>query len=182
MELPSIIVDVRAELTALVERVLGRDGDEHAEAELLRQGQAAMPAIMDRFPGPITVDADRLALVTKGPISKDLAVRVSECGPLLRLIAGQRRVALPFVLKKIGDDDADHRFWATFLLTELVYAESAERKADQARITHDVTTLHDTVKKTSVSNDARIQRLRETLVEIELYHGANIAHPVARSH
>ena len=58
-----------------------------------------------------------------------------------------------------------------------VDAESAERKADQAKVLHDVTTLHDTVKKTNQSNEARIQRLRETLTEIELYHGANISHP-----
>ncbi len=126
-ELPSIIVDVGAELSELVDRMLAPGGDETAEAELLRQGQTAMPAIMSRFPGPITVDPDRLALVTKGPPLKELPVRVVECGPLLRLIAGQRRVALPFVLRATGEDDAEHRFWATFLLTELVYPESAER-------------------------------------------------------
>jgi competence ComEA-like helix-hairpin-helix protein len=58
-----------------------------------------------------------------------------------------------------------------------VDAEAAERKADQAKVAHDVSTLHDAVKKTTQSNEARIQRLRETLTEIELYHGANIAHP-----
>jgi HEAT repeat protein len=36
-------------------------------------------------------------------------------------------VALPFVLTKLDDAGADDRFWATFLLTELVYAEAAER-------------------------------------------------------
>jgi competence protein ComEA len=62
-------------------------------------------------------------------------------------------------------------------LSARVDAESADRKADHAKITHDVSSLHDTVKKTNQSNEARIQRLRETLTEIELYHGANIAHP-----
>ncbi len=126
-ELPSIIVDVRAELSTLVDRFLGSDGDEQAEGELLRQGQAAMQAIMDRFPGPIVADPERLAAITRGVPTKDPPIRVSECGPLLRLIAGQRRVALPFVLKKVDDETAENRFWATFLLTELVYPESAER-------------------------------------------------------
>ena len=54
--------------------------------------------------------------------------------------------------------------------------ESAERKAEQARLSHEVATLHDNVKKSNASTEARIQRLRETLVEIELYHGANIPH------
>jgi competence ComEA-like helix-hairpin-helix protein len=63
-----------------------------------------------------------------------------------------------------------------------VDAESAERKADQAKVARDVSTLHDTVKKTTQSNEARIQRLRETLTEIELYHGANISHPGGKGH
>jgi hypothetical protein len=126
-DVPSIIVDVGAELAELVERMLRAGGDDAAEAELLRQGQAAMPAIMDQFPGPIGVDASRLAAIGKTNASKELAIRVSECGPLLRLIAGQRRVALPFVLARLEEKDDELRFWATFLLTELVYPESAER-------------------------------------------------------
>jgi MshEN domain len=122
---PSVIVDVGAELAELVARVL-KSGDEAAEAELLRQGAAAMPALMSRFPGPITADPARLSALTKGNATKEAPPRVGECGPLLRLIAGQRRVALPFVLKKLDEKDDDLRFWATFLLTELVYAESAE--------------------------------------------------------
>jgi hypothetical protein len=74
-----------------------------------------MPAIMARFPGPTTVDAGRF---------NDPPSRVSECGPVLRLIARQRRVALPFVIEKLEDADADTRYWATFLLTELPYPEA----------------------------------------------------------
>jgi HEAT repeat protein len=33
-------------------------------------------------------------------------------------------VALPFVLAHVDDPDPDRRFWATFLLTELAYAEA----------------------------------------------------------
>ncbi len=62
-------------------------------------------------------------------------------------------------------------------LSSRVETESTERKADHARVSRDVSVLHDTVKKANQSNEARIQRLRETLTEIELYHGANIAHP-----
>jgi hypothetical protein len=117
---------VHAEFTTLVERMLASN-DEQAESELLRQGHSAMPAIMDRFPGPFTVDPERIAIFTKGVLPKEPSIRVSECGPLLRLIAGQRRVALPFVLQMLEGKDPDRRFWATFLLTELVYPESAEK-------------------------------------------------------
>lgn len=113
--LPSVIVNIDTEFLALVDRLVKDSKDEHAEAELLRQGQHAMPAIMARFPGPVTLAPSEV--VERGP-------RVSACGPILRLIAGQRRVALPFVLAQVDDADPDRRFWATFLLTELSYPEA----------------------------------------------------------
>jgi hypothetical protein len=113
--LPSVIVNVDAEFLALVDRLIKDAHDEHAEAELLRQGQHAMPAIMARFPGPTTLTIGEVA---------DRAPRVGECGPILHLVAGQRRVALPFVLTQVDDLDPDRRFWATFLLTELSYPEA----------------------------------------------------------
>jgi hypothetical protein len=74
-----------------------------------------MPSIMKHFPGPITIMRDTL---------DDSWPRVSECGPVLRLIAGQRRVALPFVVAKTESADTEMRFWATYLLTELAYPEA----------------------------------------------------------
>ncbi len=68
-------------------------------------------------------------------------------------------------------------------LSARVDAETAERKAEQARISRDVTNLHDHVKKSNANTEARVQRLREALVQIELYHSANIAHsPPAHAH
>jgi type II secretion system (T2SS) protein E len=114
-ELPSVIVDVDPEFRSLVDRFLKDPRDEQAHAELLRKGELAMPAIMERFPGPLLVDRAR---IDHGP------PRVSDCGPVLRLVAGQRRVALPFVLARLDDRDPDQRYWATFLLTELAYPEA----------------------------------------------------------
>jgi hypothetical protein len=115
--LPSVIVDVNEELVALVDKVIAAGADEAAESELLRQGQHAMPAIMSRFPGLTVVDRAR---------AEDGSLRAAECGPVLRLIAGQRRTALPFLLPLVGDGDPQRRFWATFLLTELPYPEVVE--------------------------------------------------------
>jgi hypothetical protein len=115
--LPSVIVDVSEELGALVDRVVSMGTDEAAETELLRQGQYAMPAIMSRFPGPTVVDRARV---------EDGSLRAADCGPVLRLIAGQRRAALPFVLPIVGDGEAERRYWATFLITELAYPEVVE--------------------------------------------------------
>ena len=113
-ELPSVIVDVDEAAGALVDRVVAMGSDEAAEAELIREGQKAMPAIMSRFPGPTVVDRARV---------EDGSLRAAECGPVLRLIAGQRRAALPFVLPIVGDGDPVRRYWATFLMTELAYPE-----------------------------------------------------------
>jgi hypothetical protein len=113
--LPSVIVDVSTEYVSLVERVLAGPDDE-AEADLLRGGGYAMPAIMASFPGPITIDPERL--------ESDPLPRVAECGPILRLVASQRRTALPFVLAHVQSSDPELRFWATYLLTELVYPDA----------------------------------------------------------
>jgi hypothetical protein len=110
-----VIVDVAGEYVGLVERVIAGP-DEEAESELIRAGGYAMPAIMARFPGPITVEVERLG---GGALP-----RAPECGPVLRLVASQRRTALPFVLAHMEDDDEGTRFWATYLLTELVYADA----------------------------------------------------------
>ncbi|MGO9714960.1 MAG: HEAT repeat domain-containing protein [Polyangiaceae bacterium] len=115
--LPSVIVDVNEELGALVDKVIEMGTDEAAETELLRQGQNAMPAIMSRFPGPTVVDRARV---------EDGSLRAAECGPVLRLIAGQRRAALPFILPIVGDGEPQRRYWATFLITELAYPDVVE--------------------------------------------------------
>ena len=119
--LPSVIVDVASEYVGLVDRVLaGAEGGsaDDAETELLRAGGYAMPAIMERFPGPVTIERH---LLTDGPMP-----RVAECGPVLRLVASQRRTALPFVLSHVEDPEVEKRFWATYLLTELVYPDTLD--------------------------------------------------------
>jgi hypothetical protein len=119
--LPSVIVDVGQEYVELVRRVVEREGegrDEDAESALTRAGGAAMSAIMARFPGPDALEPEKV-LAGKLP-------RVGECGRVLRLIALQRRTALPYVLACVEDSSAVRRFWATFLLTELAYVEALD--------------------------------------------------------
>ncbi|CAN5792989.1 hypothetical protein BH09MYX1_BH09MYX1_27200 [soil metagenome] len=114
--LPSIMIDMDQELLLVIDRIVaGKDDNGHGEGELLRQGRNAMPALMSRFPGPLAIS--RNELVEPYPKPRD-------CGPLLRLIAAQRRVALPYVVEEMRSGDSARRFWATFLLTELAYAEA----------------------------------------------------------
>jgi hypothetical protein len=116
-ELPSVIVDLDSELGEMVERVIRGEADELAESELLRQGERAMRVIMARFPGPVTFERVRIAGMTIPP-------RPSDCGPLLRLVARERKVALPFVLERLSHADPEVRGWATHVLCELPYAEA----------------------------------------------------------
>jgi hypothetical protein len=118
--LPSVIVaDTDPEVGAVVEKLVGGAVDEAAEGELLRKGERAMRSLIQRFPGPVTVDRARFA--TASPMSLP---RASECGIVLRLIARQRKVALPFVMEKLGAPEADVRGWATHLIAELPYLEA----------------------------------------------------------
>jgi HEAT repeat protein len=116
-ELPSVIVDMDRELAAIVERLAQGASDEQAEGELLRQGERAMRVLMAYFPGPLTFERSRIAITTPPP-------RPSECGPILRLVTRERKVALPFVLEKLSDQDTETRGWATHVLSELPYPEA----------------------------------------------------------
>ncbi len=125
-ELPSVIVDIDQELAAIVDRVVSGEADESAEGELLRQGERAMRVIMARFPGPVTVERERVVL-TGHP------ARASECGPILRLVARERKVALPFVLERLSDPNPEARGWATHLLCELPYVEAVPYALERLR-------------------------------------------------
>lgn len=124
--LPSVIVDRESEHRELVERLLQgtAGGDEEkkrareAESVLLRAGKEALTALMSTFPGPIAPEVERLEFAS--------FPRASECGQLLRVLAGLRQVALPSVLARLNDADERVRFWATYLLTELVYSEAVD--------------------------------------------------------
>jgi hypothetical protein len=116
-ELPKVIVNLDDELDTLVDRVLSDAADDVAEGELLRQGERAMRVLMSRFPGPVSLDRARIAIMASPP-------RPSECGPLLRLVVRQRKVALPFVIERLTAGDPEVRGWATHLLGELPYTEA----------------------------------------------------------
>jgi len=115
--LPSVIVDVAAEYASLIDRLVrGGSGSDEAFAELVKQGEQVLPAIVARFPGPLRVDRHR---------ARDLLPAASQCGPILELLVAMRRTALPFVTVRTTMPDPDIRFWATHVLGELRYPEAA---------------------------------------------------------
>jgi len=133
-KLPSVIVDLELEFGAMVDRVIAEQSEE-AEGELLRLGERAMRVVMSRFPGPLTVERSRIAEMERPP-------RPSECGPVLRLVVRERKVALPFVIERLEDRNPEIRGWATHLLCELPYVEA---------IPHILRRLRDTDPATRVS-------------------------------
>jgi hypothetical protein len=111
-ELPRVLI--RSDLVDQV--VAGGERGEKALGEILALGEAAIPSVFSRFPGPLTVDRNQAI--------GDLP-RPADCGPVLRIVAAMRRLALPFLAVRSADTDVEVRFWATYLLGELNYADVA---------------------------------------------------------
>ena len=111
-ELPRVLIR-----SDLVDQVIGGgERGEKALGEILALGEAAIPSVFARFPGPLTVDRNQAI--------GDLP-RPADCGPVLRIVAAMRRLALPFLAVRSADNDVEVRFWATYLLGELNYADVA---------------------------------------------------------
>jgi hypothetical protein len=101
----------------LVQRVIaGGDDADDALGEILEVGEAALPAVFSQFPGPLSVSRSQIEFGHAPP---------AECGPVLRIVAALRRLALPFLTARSADSDPDVRFFATHLLGELHYREVA---------------------------------------------------------
>ena len=111
-ELPRVLI--RSDLVDQV--IAGGERGEKALGEILELGEAAIPSVFARFPGPLTVDRNQAI--------GDLP-RPADCGPVLRIVAAMRRLALPFLAVRSADTDVDVRFWSTYLLGELNYADVA---------------------------------------------------------
>jgi hypothetical protein len=120
--LPTVVVDTHGEYAKLVAKVAANaDPDGAAETALVRAGRDALPALFEHFPGPLGpgLGADLLELP-----------RASECGPVLRVLARQRRAALQATTAELGSADRERRFWAVHLLAELPYLESVPDLVD----------------------------------------------------
>jgi hypothetical protein len=83
---------------------------ERAADALVRAGDAAFEAIMARFPGKLVVD--RFAPGAKLP-------PVSQHGPLLNFLVWRGDDSVGHVLPLLESEDAEKRFYATLLFTEI---------------------------------------------------------------
>jgi hypothetical protein len=124
--LPSIIVDVESDCLALLDRVMA--GDEQAEDLLLEMGESAAHVLAARLPGP-------LAPARPSQFAPGRPLVPSRSGPLLATLVHLGQAAVPAVVERSRDPDPMVRAWATRVLGELPWPESA--RAVAARIPDD---------------------------------------------
>ena len=114
-ELPSVIVDVAADCRAMLEQLLR--GDISAGDRLVAAGAPGVAVLVGAFPGPIEAPSSRRA-------NSGMA-RASDCGPVLRTLARIGEKAVPFLVVRTNDADAEVRGYATRLLGEIPSPDSA---------------------------------------------------------
>ncbi|HSU38627.1 MAG TPA: HEAT repeat domain-containing protein, partial [Polyangiaceae bacterium] len=114
-DLPTVIVDMAEDCKALLEQLL--QGDASAGDRLVAAGAPAIAVLVAAFPGPIEVPSSRRA--TAG------LARASDCGPVMRTLARIGQKAVPFLVVRTNDGDAEVRGYATRLLGEISGPESA---------------------------------------------------------
>lgn len=117
--LPSVIVDVAEDCKALLDQLL--HGDASAGDRLVAAGAAGIAVLVAAFPGPIETPSSRRP-------NAGLA-RASDSGPVLRTLARIGERAVPFLVVRTNDADAEVRGYATRLLGEIPSPESAHAVA-----------------------------------------------------
>jgi hypothetical protein len=113
LKLPTVIVNVDADIEVLVRRLI--NGDESTIDRLAPLGASAASVLVSHFPGPTKADSDRLGA----------PVPASQRGPVLRALARIGQPAVPFIAVRTSDADGAIRVLATLLLGEIPSADSA---------------------------------------------------------
>jgi hypothetical protein len=113
--LPSVIIDVAQDCKALLDQLLA--GDASAGDKLVAAGSAGVAVLVAAFPGPVEMPSSRRP-------NAGLA-RASDAGPVMRTLARIGERAVPFLVVRTNDADAEVRSYATRLLGEIPSADSA---------------------------------------------------------
>jgi HEAT repeat protein len=121
---PSPESEIGAQIISTLLDQLEQGGEtaQNAENALRTLGKPAVEALIARFPGRLRVDRH----ATRKPIPP-----VDECSSVLRGLAALGRPALPAVAPLLRHTDAEHRFYATYLFSELTYPEAVALVARQ---------------------------------------------------
>ena len=112
---PSVIVDMGDRVALAVDDLCrcGPDDEQPVLRELLAIGEAALPELTQRFPGPLWFDRHRPH--RRLPRGRDVS-------PIARAMVAFRERSAPYVASLLDDRDADVRFYATLLASEVPVA------------------------------------------------------------
>jgi len=120
-----VVAPARAPHEDLID-ALGNGGAAAQEAveKLPTMGNEAMDALIARFPGDVAL----------GFASSNSPLRpVSECSALLKALVGFGRDVVPAITHLLHHADSENRFYATFMLSELVFPEAIVALAARLR-------------------------------------------------
>ena len=110
---PSVIVDMGENVEALIVELTSTAPDEESNimARLLRLGDAVLPMLVRYFPGPLWFD--RRTPHARLPRGRDVSA-------IARAMVAFRERAAPYVASLLDGKEADSRFYATLLASEIV--------------------------------------------------------------
>jgi|GEM_PF-1330449 len=110
---PSVIVDMGENVEAMIVELTSSAPDEESNimARLLRLGDAALPTLVRYFPGPLWFD--RRTPHARLPRGRDVSA-------IARALVAFRERAAPYVASLLDGKEADSRFYATLLASEIV--------------------------------------------------------------
>ena len=97
-------------MEVLVAQLVSGEYEDDVPARILAGGEDAILALIERFPGPLTID--RFQEVGKLP-------EISSHGPLLRLLTMFGNKVVPHVMPLLDSFDSEIRFYSTYLFYEL---------------------------------------------------------------
>ncbi len=114
--MPSVIVDMGDTVEVLVDDLekCGPDGESAAVNALMTLGEAALPTLTQRFPGPLWFDRKRPH--RRLPRGRDISA-------IARAFVAFRSTAVPYVISLLEARDPDVRFYGTLLASEFVSVE-----------------------------------------------------------
>jgi len=99
------------------------DGDAWSRAALVESQGRALPAILERFPGPLVLDRYSFTVAN--------LPRVEEHGPLLRVLVELGDLAAPALVAMLSAASADVRFYATFFFASVHYDPALPELGDR---------------------------------------------------
>lgn len=120
-ETRSVIVDMGEQVHAQVEDLLAARDDAHRDTlirGLLYMGEAALPALVQAFPGPLNVSRDTRPV----PVGRDVSV-------VARALVAFGERAVPYVAALLSSGEPDVRFYAALVAGELVHPDLMEAVA-----------------------------------------------------